>query len=325
MKIRLIVKKIIFSSLDIIIAPLILVPLLILRFCRNKGITLFPNTLKSLDRIGIFPLHIHYYEPLIVPQRTIDKGKLTLKRTLQINFQIEKQISLIKSFNFKNELLGLEDKAIKNLPKYYYNNGSFESGDSEFYYSLIRHLKPKTIIEVGSGNSTLVAVNALEVNSREGKDNASLICIEPYGKQWLEKVENIQVVREKVEHVTVDFFKQLKENDILFIDSSHMIRPQGDVVFEILNVIPNLNPGVYIHVHDIFTPYDYCYEWLVNQRRFWNEQYLLEAYLIENKNVEVIASLNYLSHDYTELLASVFPHYRLRKGRDLGSFWLRKI
>lgn len=321
---KIIIKKFLFRFLDILITPILFIPLLILKFCRKKGLKRFPFTMKALDWIGVYPLYEHYYEPLIVPQKTIDRRRLNLKRELKIDYQIDKQLSLLQSFNFKNELLTLESQVIENVPKYRYDNRSFESGDSEFYYSLIRKINPGTIIEVGSGNSTIVALNALKLNSVEYGSNSSLICIEPYEGEWLNKVEGIELLREKVENINIDFFKQLKENDIFFVDSSHMIRPQGDVIYEILNIIPHLNKGVYIHIHDIFTPYDYCYDWLVNQRHFWNEQYLLEAYLSENDKVEVIGSLNYLSHDYPELLSAALPKYSFRKGCDLGSFWLRK-
>lgn len=319
-----IIKKVFDRIFDVLMTPILFIPLLILKFCRRKGIKQFPLMLRSLDWLGVYPIVDQYYEPLIAPQKTINRRLLNLKRGLKIDYQIEKQLFLINSFNYQIELLSLESQVIENLPPYNYNNGNFESGDSEFYYSLIRQIKPRTIIEVGSGNSTIVAINALKVNSVEFQSNPSLICIEPYEAAWLDKVDGIQLLRKKVEDIGIDFFKQLKENDILFIDSSHMIRPQGDVNYEILNIIPNLIRGVYIHIHDIFTPYDYCYNWIVNQRRFWNEQYLLEAYLSENDNVEVIASLNYLSHDYPELLSKALPKYSLRKGCDLGSFWLRK-
>lgn len=94
---------------------------------------------------------------------------------------------------------------------------------------------------------------------------------------WLEEV-GVSVVRKKVEEVELSFFSRLQGNDILFIDSSHIICPQGDVLFEYLELLPSLNKGVIVHVHDIFSPKNYLKQWLQDEIWFWNEQYLLEAF-----------------------------------------------
>ena len=96
---------------------------------------------------------------------------------------------------------------------------------------------------------------------------------------WLNDVSGIEVLRQRVEQMDKQLFLELEENDILFIDSSHMIRPQGDVLCEYLEILPTLRPGVLVHIHDIFTPRDYPDEWLIDEVKLWNEQYLLEAFL----------------------------------------------
>ena len=93
----------------------------------------------------------------------------------------------------------------------------------------------------------------------------------------LEKI-GVTVIRQKVEGLGKAVFAELEKGDILFIDSSHIIRPQGDVLFEYLESLPSLNRGVIVHIHDIFSPKDYLKEWVTNEVRFWNEQYLLEAF-----------------------------------------------
>ncbi len=109
-------------------------------------------------------------------------------------------------------------------------------------------------------------------------------------------------MRQKVKDVDVVFFSALEENDILFIDSSHMIRPEGDVLFEYLELLPTLKPGVLVHVHDIFTSRNYPREWLQDEVRMWNEQYLLEAFLTHNRNWKIIGALNYLRHNHYDNL-----------------------
>ena len=105
------------------------------------------------------------------------------------------------------------------------------------------------------------------------------------------------------------FFQQLKSNDLLFIDSSHIIRPQGDVLFEYLELLPTLKPGVLIHVHDIFTPRDYPDEWVYKNHCLWNEQYLLEALISFNSGFRIIGALNYLAHNYRNEFAGKCPRF----------------
>ncbi len=116
-------------------------------------------------------------------------------------------------------------------------------------------------------------------------------------------------------------FEQLEEDDFLFIDSSHMVRPQGDILREYLSIIPSLNKGVYIHIHDIFTPFDYPEYWLREKVLFWNEQYFLEALLMDNEKLEIVAMLNLLKHKYYGDLHRICTY--LTQDREPGSFYMR--
>jgi hypothetical protein len=139
---------------------------------------------------------------------------------------------------------------------------------------------------------------------------------------WLEEA-GVSVIRKKVEEVESSFFSQLQENDILFIDSSHIIRPQGDVLFEYLELLPSLNKGVIVHVHDIFSPKNYPKQWLIDEVRFWNEQYLLEAFLSHNSSWNIIGALNLLHHNHYEEFKMAAPF--LSPEREPGSFYIQKI
>ena len=139
--------------------------------------------------------------------------------------------------------------------KFYHNNGSYSYGDAEYLYNIVRYFKPSKFIEIGSGNSTLMVRNAVKANQFENKNyTCNHTCIEPYEQPWLEQLD-VKLIREKVEHLDYSIFKNLEKNDILFIDSSHIIRPEGDVLFEYLELLPLLKPGVIVHIHDIFTPF----------------------------------------------------------------------
>jgi len=166
--------------------------------------------------------------------------------------------------------------------------------------------------------------NAIEANIKENPKNICvLLCIEPYEMKWLESLD-IKVIREKVENVDKQIFLELGQNDILFIDSSHMIRPQGDVLVEYLEILPVLKSGVLIHIHDIFTPKDYSDDWVRRDIRLWNEQYILESFLTCNEQFEIIGALNYLNYNYYAELAEKCPILKNEKNSDPGSFWIIK-
>src|SRR5690606_40143407 len=140
-----------------------------------------------------------------------------------------------------------------------------------------------------------------------------------YEMPWLENL-GIEVVRERAEDLPVSFFSGLSAGDILFIDSSHMIRPQGDVLYEYLELLPTLEEGVIVHIHDIFSPTDYLESWLVNDIKFWNEQYLLEAFLTNNREWKIIGALNLMRHSHFDALKAVALH--LTPDREPGSFYI---
>jgi len=278
---------------------------------------------RIFSLIGIFPILDNYYEPLVNPKKHLKKN-LRIDRILRgIDWNIDKQLDILHQFNFQEELkkIPLEKQ---NDTEYFYNNSMYASGDSEYLYCMVRHFKPKKIIEIGSGNSTLMAINAIQKNELENTEyKCHHICIEPYEQPWLEKVD-VELRREKVEDISLSMFSILGENDILFIDSSHIIRPQGDVLFEILEILPSLKPGVIIHIHDIFTPKDYLNEWIFQDKKLWNEQYLLEAFLSFNTSFEIIGAINYLSHNYRELFEEKFPIFKSQEGREPAAFWIRR-
>jgi hypothetical protein len=162
---------------------------------------------------------------------------------------------------------------------------------------------------------------ALRRNLKECNVPASHRCIEPYEMGWLESCPEIEVIRKTVEDCDLDWSAELHAGDLLFIDSSHMIRPQGDVLKEYLEIIPQLASGVYVHVHDIFTPRDYLRKWVVEDVKFWNEQYLLEGLLSNGSRYEVVAALNQLKHAHYDSLKDVCPY--LTPQHEPGSFYLK--
>ena len=279
-----------------------------------------PKCREYLKSTGVYPILDHYYQPLFRDSRL--KKSLSEARFLPgIDWRTDSQLSFLNALRFEKELVDMDLNTKNSDPlKFSMGNGAFESGDAEFLYQTVRHLKPRNIIEIGSGNSTKIAHEAIQRNHAETGVMASHICIEPYEMPWLERL-GVKVERKLVEDCDLSIFQELTSNDLLFIDSSHMIRPQGDVLFEYLELIPTLQKGVIVHIHDIFSPRDYLEDWIRKDVVFWNEQYLLEALLSNTNKYEIVAALNYLHHEHHETLKRVCPY--LDKSREPGSFYFR--
>ena len=298
---------------DILLIPFVYPAAWLLKNIRRAGVHRLPHCKNALINVGVFPIRNHYYEPQF-DNRNPDPDFFEDRNLQGINWNVSGQLEMLKKLSFSEELVNIPQEK-PNVLKFYLNN--------EYWYQIIRTVKPKRIFEVGSGNSTLMAINAINKNQDEDPScKCEHICIEPYEMPWLEEA-GVSVVRKKVEEVELSFFSQLQENDILFIDSSHIIRPQGDVLFEYLELLPSLNTGVIVHVHDIFSPKNYLKQWLQDEIRFWNEQYLLEAFLSHNSSWKIVAALNYLHHNHYEKLKLVAPY--LRPEREPGSFYIQKI
>jgi len=314
-------KNIVFKIIRFIGFPLTFFSALWLRFVKSAGIG--PIEEKLLMTVGVLPVIDHYYQPLVNPKKHLSKSLRDDRELPGIDFNITEQLDLLARFKY-NEELGSFPLEKTNQTTYFYNNTSYESGDSEYLYNMVRHFKPRRIIEIGSGFSTLMVRNAIAQNKNEDVNyQCHHICIEPYEAPWLEKT-GVEVIRKKVEAIDKSFFNQLDVNDIFFIDSSHIIRPQGDVLFEYLEILPILNPGVIVHVHDIFMPKDYPDDWIYKKHLLWNEQYLLEAFLTFNNRFKIIGAVNYLAHNYHKELSAKCPIFADQPGREPGAFWMIK-
>ena len=308
--------------LDLILMPFIFISGLILKFYRSIGSKRFPINTSLLKTLGVFPIIDHFYEPFF-NHKSLTRDLSKNRNLPSIDFREEEQLKLLKSFRFQEEFNNfLDDEAnSKKLRSFSISNGSYGAGDAEILFNFVRLKKPSKIIEIGSGKSSQVIEAALKMNMKEGFES-NFNCIEPF-KPWLKETEIIKIIRSKLEETLIDWSKELSEGDFLFIDSSHMIRPQGDVLYEYLEIIPSLSKGVFVHVHDIFSPRDYPESWLKTDVRFWNEQYLLEALLSNSNRYKIIASLNYLKNKYYKDLKEVTPH--LNEMHSPGAFYFEII
>jgi hypothetical protein len=324
---RFLSTTLIASMVDILLRWLLLAVAIPLKHFLGRGAQFFPKAQATMRKLGLAVIPDHYYWPLINPERLMHP--LEQPRALPgIDFNLGAQLDWLRTFSFSDEIRNQnwEEKSTSsraNPQLFRLGNGAFEAGDAEILHHVVRHLKPKRVVEVGSGHSTKIIAKALEINFQEEGSLARHICIEPYEKQWLDQFKFVDVIREKVEVVDVNLFAGLNPGDLLFIDSSHIIRPQGDVLKLYLELLPQLKPGVFVHIHDFFSPRDYPKSWIVDKGLMWNEQYLVEALLTGSESFEVRLSLNYLHEDYLPALRRVCPY--LGPSSNPGSLYLQRV
>ena len=222
---------------------------------------------------------------------------------------------------FKGEYSAIPKGASTPEFHFYLGNIAFEAVDAEMLFGIIRLLKPRRMYEIGSGFSTLLAADALRRNGIDGCP-CRLIAIDPYASAELGLPSGVDLWRVPVQDVSPSEFQSLGENDILFVDSSHVCKIDSDVEFLFLEVLPRIRPGVVVHLHDIFMPLEYPKEWVLDLHRFWNEQYLLQAFLSFNTTFEVLWAGQWMQIKYPDLIAKAFPSYK--PGVSAGSFLFRR-
>jgi len=180
--------------------------------------------------------------------------------------------------------------------------------EAQALHGVLRHYRPARVIEVGSGVSTYCMVKALQCNEAAGSPKARMTSVEPYPSEALRNLGGVELIQAEVQTVPVATFEELGAGDMLFIDSSHTVRPGSDVNYLILEILPRLRSGVVVHFHDIYFPYDYQRDVLRTYFQ-WMETSLLRAYLTFNSRARVIFCLSQLHYDRPQVLREVFPKY----------------
>ncbi len=275
------------------------------------------------DPKPIFP-YGHFYSPIVDPANLSGNDALFAPRqTLAgIDFRPELHTQILREWfpKFLPDYDYPDEGDIHEPTSYFHNNDQFSWLDARALYVMLRQLQPRSIIEVGSGFSSLLIADVV----RRYLSDSRFTCIEPYPRAFLRRgipgVTELKIA--KAEHVPATTFEQLVAGDVLFIDSSHVCKTGSDVNFLFFDVLPRLASGVVIHVHDIFLPLEYPRAWVIDENRSWNEQYLLQALLMFSTRFEVLFGCAYaatfLGHDVVAALNRPDGH-----GMGGGSFWLR--
>lgn len=279
-----------------------------------------------MGRSALFP-DGHFYSPVVdVEQAQADERRIWPENEVvpgvDLNHAGHRHLlsrwfpRLLQDYGYPEE--GPEDAS---LDHFYERNTQFERLDARSLFCMLRMLKPRRIIEVGSGYSTLLMV---DVNARFLGNSTEICSVEPYPRPFLHDAQRrgaIKLVVNRVQEVDPAIFKALRHGDILFIDSSHVSKTGSDVNWLFLHVLPSLAPGVYVHIHDIFFPSDYPRDWVIAQNRCWNEQYLLQAFLAFNAKFRIVFGSAIAARHHGALLEALGQNCPMRG----GSLWIRRL
>jgi predicted O-methyltransferase YrrM len=215
------------------------------------------------------------------------------------------------------------DEKKQEFRRFFLNNGNFPYGDALILRAQIAHVKPRRIIEIGSGNSTACMLDTLD----EFDLATELVCIEPFPDVRLNKLlsrsdmSRIKLLECPVQEVDLSVFVQLDAGDILFIDSTHVLKTGSDVHYELFYVLPALKPGVIIHFHDCSFPFEYPAKWVLEYNYSWNELYGLRAFLMYNSNFKVRFWAQLLCQLNPQLIEETHPRLLHETG---SSLWIEK-
>jgi hypothetical protein len=239
------------------------------------------------------------------------------RRPAGVRWRLDDQVEFVRRLaSYRDELADVPWE-VERRDRFAWRNGAFGGMDAVAYYGLVRELKPKRVIEVGAGWSSLVLARALEANG----DDTDVTLVEPYPN--MSTLVGIppgwKLERTIVQKAPLELFQALEAGDVLFYDGSHCVETGGDVNWMLFEVLPALAPGVWIHFHDLFWPLDYPAEWVLTEGMTWNEQYIVQAFLMHNRVYRVRLANTMLAVLRPEVFQELFPE--VPHG---GSVWIQK-
>jgi predicted O-methyltransferase YrrM len=206
--------------------------------------------------------------------------------------------------------------------RYYYENAAYSYGDALVLHAMLRKYNPKRVVEIGSGWSSACMLDTVELFLN---GHCNLTFIEPYPK-LLESLigtggEHVKILAHDVQRTPLSVFEELEQNDILFIDSTHVMSTGSDVCFELFEILPHLKSGVVVHFHDVFWPFEYPRYWVVEENRCWNELYGIRAFLTKNEQWTILFFNDYFARFEVETITETCQLFLKNPG---GALWLRK-
>jgi len=297
-----------------------------------KTLGLFSYVKRLEKRIDGFEKYMsfepgHYYSPLVEPKDYLEQQKQFNASSnylpVEIDFNEKEQLDTLRSFNEYYQEFPYH-KNEKQL-RFTLDNVFFTYADAFGLYAMIRKFRPKKIIEIGSGFSSALILDTNEIFFNNAIE---LTFIDPNPERLKTNIrqgEEINIVEKKIQEVDIELFQSLQAGDFLLIDTSHVSKSGSDVNHIYFNILPHLNDGVYIHIHDIFFPFEYPTQWIVKENRSWNEVFLLRSFLAYNNNFKIIYFNSFMEEKYTKYFEDNFPLALKRNETVCGGIWIEKI
>lgn len=281
------------------------------------------SELKALKR---FAPPGHFFSPIpSLDEIRKDESRIfesVPRDIISIELREAEQLTLLSELARFYKDMPFQSHKVEGL-RYYFENPAYLYSDAIILHCMIRYLKPKRIIEVGSGFSSCVTLDTNELYF-----NGSILTtfIEPHPRLLMSLVKEedkgrIKLFPCRLQDVNVSEFEALQANDILFIDSTHVSKIDSDVNRIVFEILPRLSPGVHIHFHDIFYPFEYPKEW-VYEGKAWNEAYLLRAFLQYNTAFRVVLMNTFMERYHESFFQEWMPLCLKNTG---GSIWIRKV
>jgi hypothetical protein len=281
------------------------------------------NARPELAEAAGFHVHPRRFDSPLPHMEEIDKSKLNVPRLLPaIDLRIPEALGLVKQIaRWVSELDSVPCERDGKSP-FWFSNRNYEDFDAATLYGMLRHLRPKRYVELGCGFSSLMSSRALKRNDEEGI-KCEAIYADPCPRLPLGGVLAYgQLMEKRVQDLPLEIFSRLDSGDVLFIDTSHVLKLQSDVEHELLRIVPSLKAGVWIHIHDIYTPYDYPDDWIFRPLRLGlNEQYAVECLLSGGKTYQIEIPLYCLVRDHFDEMKAFFPRGKARA----QALWMRKV
>lgn len=292
----------------------------------------FPYVKNLEKRIGEFEKYIsfkpgHYYSPIVEPLEYITQQKNNYSspdfHPAEIDFNEDRQWKILQNFIPFYAEIPFGETATSGC-RFFLDNEFFNYADAITLYSMMRLYKPKRIIEIGSGFSSALI---LDTNEKFSDINAALTFIEPNPERLyanLHKNEKAEIIVQKIQDVDPAVFSTLEAGDFLLIDTSHVSKSGSDVNHIYFNILPYLNKGVKIHIHDIFFPFEYPEKWVVDEKRSWNEIFLLRSFMAFNNSFSIMFFNDYIQRKHLGFLQKSMPLFLKRKAGVCGGIWIEK-
>lgn len=266
----------------------------------------------------------HYYSPIPVVAEIQRREQTIFDRECRsvpgVDLQAASQLALLDQFRTYGAGLPFPEKQSAGF-RYWLDNLFFPFSDGVYYYCMLRHCRPRRVVEIGSGFSTAVF---LDTNERFFAGEIEGTCIDPDTSRLDKLMTDVDrqrtvVLRHAVQDAPLELFQRLEAGDILFVDSSHVAKIGSDVNDIFFRILPALASGVRIHLHDVFYPFEYPKTWVYSGRA-WNEAYLLRAFLQFNSNFQIAMWPDFLNQFHHEAVDRCLPYGHVNS----GSIWLQK-